>query len=338
MDGDEERTPELALMRQQRPAGKKPSGNQLGRKRIVTRRLVTTADGSIWADQLDTSPEITFQHTVLCQVSLPYHDPGDDIRRWQRGQGAVRLEVEAGRAYHPRVEDYVDVGLPFGPKPRLVLAFLNSYALRHHTPEIDVGNSLTKFVKDIGLCLDGRSIRMVKDQLARLSAAEIRMAFVSEKHVHQVNTHVVGEFDLWFPKDERQRVLWPSTVVLDPRYYDSLTEHAVPLDRSAIGRLADSAVALDMYAWLAQRLYRISYDKPAFIAWPALKAQFGAGYARIRKFRERFEHTLRRVLDEYRTARVEVDDRGMTLRFSPPPIPGRRWLQITTRIKEPAGN
>jgi replication initiator protein len=308
---------------------------QCGRRRIVTKALITTADGSIWAEQLDTSPEITYQHTVLCQASLPYANPGDEVRRWQRGQGAVRLEVEAGRAFHPRVGDYVDVGLPFGPKPRLVLAFLNSYALRHHTPEIDVGNSLTEFVKEIGLCLDGRSIRMVKEQLARLAAAEIRMAFASEEHVRQVNTHIVGEFDLWFPKDERQRVLWPSTVILDPRYYESLREHAVPLDRGALSRLADSAVALDVYAWLAQRLYRIRHDKPAFIPWPALKIQFGADYGRIRKFRERFLHTLARVRAEYRTARIDVDERGMTLCFSPPPIPGRRWLQVATRIKEP---
>lgn len=79
---------------------------------------------------------------MLCQTSLPYANPGDGIRRWQRGQGAIRLEVEAGRAFYPKIEDYVDVGLPFGPKPRLVSASLNSYALRHHTPEMDVGNTL----------------------------------------------------------------------------------------------------------------------------------------------------------------------------------------------------
>jgi hypothetical protein len=124
----------------------------------------------------------------------------------------------------------------------------------------------------------------------------------SEQQVRQVNAHIVGEFDLWFPKDERQRVLWPSTAILDPRYYDSLIEHAVPLDRAALGRLADSAIALDVYAWLAERLYRIRHDKPAFIPWPALKAQFGAGYARMDNFKARFRATLRRVLDEYRTA------------------------------------
>jgi hypothetical protein len=328
-DSDEHDNPisELAPVQRRHPP------TQCGRRRIVTKGLITTADGSIWAEQLDTSPEITYQHTVLCQASLPYVNPGE-LWEWERSQGAVSLKVYAGEVRKPKSTKWIRLGLPFGPKPRLVLAFLNSYALRHHTPEIDVGNSLTKFVNEIGLASHGRNMRTIKDQLARLAAAEIRMIFDYADHQTQVNTHVVGEFDLWFPKDERQRVLWPSTVVLDPRYYDSLTEHAVPLDRSAIGRLADSAVALDMYAWLAQRLHRISYDKPAFITWPALKAQFGAGYGRMDNFKGRFRATLRRVLDEYRTARVEADDRGMTLRFSPPPIPNRRWLQVAT-IKEP---
>jgi hypothetical protein len=294
-------------------------------------------DGSIWAEELDTSPEITYQHTVLCQVSLPYANPGE-LSEWDRSQGAVSLKVYAGEVHEPESRKWIRLGLPFGPKPRLVLAYLNSYALRHRTPEIDVGNSLTEFVKDLGLCSDGRSIRTVKEQLARLSAAEIRMALAFEDQVRQVNTHIVDEFDLWFPKDERQRVLWPSRVVLDARYYHSLTEHAVPLDRGTLGRLADSALALDVYAWLAQRLYRIRHDRPALIPWTALKAQFGSGYGRIRDFRARFRATLGRVLAEYRTARVEVDGRGLTLRFSPPPIPARHWLQVATRVQEPKEN
>jgi hypothetical protein len=291
-----------------------------------------TDDGSIWADALDTSPEISFQHTVLCQVSLPYRDPGE-VWEWERTQGAVALKVYAGEVRKFQ-GPWFRIGLPFGPKPRLILAYLNSYALRHRTPEIDVGNSLTEFVMDIGLDNQGRNIRTIKEQLARLAAAEIRMSLdYAEDRVRQINTHIVGEFDLWFPKDARQRVLWPSSVTLDPRYYASLVEHAVPLDRGTLGRLADSAIALDMYAWLAQRLYRVAHDKPAFVTWAALKAQFGAGYGRMDNFKARFRATLRRVLDEYRTARVDLDGHGITLRFSPPPIPSRRWLQIAVPAK-----
>jgi hypothetical protein len=61
--------------------------------------------------------EILYQHSVLCQTCLPYRDSGDDVRLWARKNGFVRLEVAAGRAYDGRVDEFVDVGLPFGPNP-----------------------------------------------------------------------------------------------------------------------------------------------------------------------------------------------------------------------------
>jgi hypothetical protein len=68
----------------------------------------------------------------------------------------------------------------------------------------------------------------------------------------------------------------------------SLQRHAVPLDPRAIATLAGSALALDVYVWLAQRLHRIDRGKPQTVTWESLKAQFGPDYDRARKFREKF--------------------------------------------------
>ena len=65
---------------------------------------------------------------------------------------------------------------------------------------------------------------------------------------------MVAGFELWFPKDSRQRVLWPSIVHLSQEYFDSLKRHAVPLNESDLTALAHTALGLDIYAWLAQRL------------------------------------------------------------------------------------
>ena len=46
----------------------------------------------------------------------------------------------------------------------------------------------------------------------------------------------------------------------------------------------------------------------------------------MRKFREVFRPTLAMVLSQYQGARLELDDRGMTLRSSPPPVKGRMAL------------
>jgi hypothetical protein len=124
-------------------------------------------------------------------------------------------------------------------------------------------------------------------------------------------------------KDERRRVLWPTTVALDPRYFESLQRHAVPLEERALAALAHNAMALDVYAWLAQRLHRVDPARPQLVPWVALKDQFGWHYDRVRKFREVFRQTLALVTEQYPAARLELDGRGMTLRCSPPPVRAR---------------
>lgn len=273
----------------------------------------------------DTDAEtITYQHTVFCQTGLPYRDPGAGVRTWEREQGKIALRVEAGEARHPDTGEWIKLGLPYGIKPRLILAHLNREALIHKSPEIEVGETLTAFVKRIrGFHPGGLEIRAFKTQLGALAASLVRMAAVEGGRGFQIDTKVVTKFDLWFPGDERQRVLWPSTVRLSLDYYESLKRHAVPLDERAIRALAHSAMALDIYAWLAQRLRRVEARRPVLVPWSRLWEQFGPGYARMDNFKRVFRTMLGEVLGQYRGARVKLDERGMWLRNSPPPIKGR---------------
>ena len=283
--------------------------------RALTRQLTSSS--------VTTPDEITYQHTVLCQTCLPYRDPGAAVRRWERRQGHVHLLVSAGEALHPREKRYIELGLPCGPKARIVMMHLNAQAIKKQSPTFEVEDSLTAFVKRIGLSGHGRDINTVKDQLSRLSAATIRLAVTQEDRAFQINTQIVTAFDLWFPKDDRQRVLWPSTVRLSEEYFQSLARHAVPLNEYAVGNLSHSAMGLDIYTWLAQRLHRVPIGKPQFVPWKSLKDQFGCGYKRMNKFRESFVVALGQVHREYSGARLKMDDKGMTLYHSPPPVQGR---------------
>lgn len=285
----------------------------------VHRRLIEPIE----TDQ-DSDPRLAFQHTVFCQTGLPYRDPGDGVRQWQRMQGTTMLVVQAGQVLQPHAGTVLDVGLPWGTKPRLILAHLNAEALRQGSPVIEVESSLSAFVKRIRGFQHGREIRFFKDQLTRLSASVIRLAVArGDHHTHQVNTQIITAFDLWLQKDERQRVMWPSTIQLSLDYFASLQEHAVPLNEADLAALAHSAMALDLYAWLAQRLHRVNQTRPAFISWAALKLQFGPDYDRMRDFKRFFRKTIRQVLARYRTARIELDDHGMRLHNSPPPVTKR---------------
>jgi len=287
---------------------------------LTHRRLVSSS-----ADIMGAPPEeITYQHTVLCQTCLPYRNPGDDVREWKRTQGNAKLLVEAGQAIDPSTDDFIKLGLPFGSKPRLVLMYLNAQAIKTQSATIEVEESMTAFARAVlGWGPNGREIRLMKDQLSRLSAALIRLGITKGDRAFQIDTKIVTAFDLWFPKDERQRVLWPSTVRLSEEYFQSLSQHAVPLDERAIAALSHSAMALDVYAWLSQRLHRIEFGKSQFVPWKSLKDQFGFNHKHMRKFRQVFLKALGQVHSQYRGARIGIDDRGLTLHHSPPPIQGR---------------
>jgi hypothetical protein len=274
--------------------------------------------------------EIGYQHTVLCQTCLPYRDPGADVRVWERENGLVSLRVEAGVARHPETGRWVEIGLPYGPKPRLLLAHLNAEAIRTRSPEIDVEETVSAFIKRMGLHRHGRNIATVKDQLGRLSTALIRLAVANEGRTHQVNTNIITEFELWFPKDERRRVLWPRTLQLSLDYFASLDGHAVPLNDGALRALSGSSMALDLYMWLAQRLHRVPEGKRQRVSWYALKAQFGFEYGRMDNFRAFFRSILMQVHRQYRGARIDLDERGMILAESPPPVMRRRVRKCQT--------
>jgi hypothetical protein len=282
---------------------------------------------------------IDFLHTIQCQIGMPYKNPGDHVREWDRKQGNASLRIEAGSAIEPKTGDFVHLGLPYGEKPRLVLIHLASEAVRTGNPVVDVEESMTSFARSLGLETNGQQLTALKDQLARLASATIRMGVVEEGRAVQVNTQFVSSFDLWFPKQDDQRVLWPSTIRLSAEYFQSLGKHAVPLDNRAVAVLASSSMALDVYAWLAQRLHRVPPGRPQQITWVAMYEQFGQGFARLRDFRRQFLHTLHQVKAAYPQARIDANEIGITLSNSPPPVPRRYSPLLPGNPKsEPSSN
>src|ERR1017187_1999563 len=116
----------------------------------------------------DEPQSILFQHTVLCQTCMPFRDPGDEVRMWERLNGNVHLKVLAGEAMHPDKGRLIPLGLPFGPKARMILMHINQQALKQQSNEIEIQDSLTGFVRRaLELDPNGRNMRTVKEQLAR---------------------------------------------------------------------------------------------------------------------------------------------------------------------------
>jgi hypothetical protein len=278
--------------------------------------------------------DLAFSHSIFCQCAMPAAKPDPGVLEWERKQGKATLLIQAGKVQHPKTREWEQMHLPYGPKARLLLLHLNSEAIRNQSPIIPVEDSMTAFFRRLmgNKTQDGRQVKMLKTQLSALAAANFRIGIAyDDHHSTQINANVVSTFDLWFEKDETQRVLWPSTLRLSLDYFDSLTRHAVPLDERAIAILAFSAVALDIYCWLAQRLHRIPAGKTQFIHWPGLQEQFGQEYAEIRFFRRFFKKMLLQVQKAYPEANIDLDRKGMYLRQSPPPV--RKALVVLPSTK-----
>jgi hypothetical protein len=277
-----------------------------------------------------------FQHSALCQAFLPYRNPGDDTTIWKHKQGDVNLAIQTNQAYNPEIDDYEMIGIPYGAKARLILAYINSEAIRKQTPVVDVEDSMTAFIRRIGLNTDGRTIAEIKKQLRRLTVSTLSVGyrdFADNNRAIQVDLKIIKSFDIWFPKDDRQRVLWTSTIRLSDDYFNSLSNHAIPLDERAMASLAHNAMALDIYAWLAQRLHRIDKSKPQFIPWAAIKEQFGREYGRMTDFKRVFRKYLALTLTQYPNAKIkEETNKGYWLHNSPSPILGKTAYHIGAKL------
>ncbi len=75
-----------------------------------------------------------------------------------------------------------------------------------------------------------------------------------------------------------------------------------------------SARALDIYVWLAHRLWRINDSKPVRLKWTTLRFQFGNRGQEMKSFKRAFKTALHQVLMVYPEANVEIIKGGLFLK------------------------
>lgn len=287
------------------------------------RRLIDTSAEIIGEPDPD---ELAFLHVILAQCGLPYREPS--THGYVRNNGRAGLAVTAGYLFDPQTRQPVLQGIPYGAKPRLLMIHLCSEAVRRQCATIPIADSMSAFMRELGLAVTGGakgSVGRFKEQLNRLAASRMQLMLDLGDRATTLNpSPMIQRFDVWFPTDHRQRVLWPSEVVLSTEFFASLKGHALPLDPRAVRALQHSARALDIYTWLAHRLPRVRGRNGDRVSWLALQSQFGPDQHDTRKFRHDLLRALRQVLVAYPAAKVEQVDGGLLLRRSSPPIKQRQ--------------
>jgi hypothetical protein len=291
------------------------------------RAIEKLAEARFLLEQQDASSAdaIAYVHTVLSQIGLP-RSP-QKTRVWERSNGGAFLTVLAGGLIDRGVR--VEQPLPQGPYARLIMADISTYAVRHNTPVIPMEASAGAYMrKRLHLFVNGGkrgTYTSFKREAQALAAAHMELSVqYGDKQLH-TKAPPIESFEAWMVDDGEQQALWPCELVLSQRFYKSLRAHAAPIDMRAYRALAHSALAQDIYTWLAHRLPRLR--APLGLPWAVLAAQFG-GYESTKKFREEFVKRLKEVKAVYADARFDVvtGRRGecggaLVLHESLPPVP-----------------
>lgn len=227
------------------------------------------------------------------------------------------LIVEPGMRSGPAGKP-VHVGVPYGSRARLIMLYLQSEALRTGNREVELGKSLRDWLTRLGIPVGGKSVEAVREQAERISRCKLSFevkAGISKGLVNQtiVDTAIFLDLD-----DETQGSLFVERARLSEGFFEQLKRHPVPLEEPAIRAVNNNSMALDLYAWLAYRLHALKGPTP--VSWRALKPQFGMGFGRMDNFRARFLDNLKLALAVYPAARVEMEEAGLILHPSRPPV------------------
>ena len=262
-----------------------------------------------------TTPEnIQHIHSVLALCGLPYKEPKGE-REFFREYGRNSLSIMAGRLKDPRTGQMVLQGLPYGPKARLVLLHLCTEAVRQRSAKVEVADSLSGFIKEMGFAVTGGergTLRQFKEQLNRLAACTMQIGlWDGASRSSTLNVPPFRQLDIWLTGGAGQGLLWSNTVQFHAEFYDNLIQHALPVDIRAARAFAGSARKLDLLFWLGYRLRTL--HRPLRLSWDNLHKQFGADNASIRSFRQAFKGDLGHVKEVFPRLRVSLDDGGMQL-------------------------
>ena len=279
-------------------------------------------------EDVQSADSIAFIHSVLSQIGLPRRRTS--ARVWERSNGGAHLAMIAGGILD-EAGNRVELPLPQGPYARLILADISTYAVRHKTHVVPLESSVSAYMRcRLKLFVTGGArgtLTSFKREAQALASAHMELSVRRGSTLLRSNAPPIDGFEAWTVDEGGQQALWPAEIELNRKFFESLKMHAAPIDMRAYRALAHSALAQDIYTWLAHRLPRL--DRGLNLPWAGafgLAAQFG-GYSDPARFRKEFVKRLAEVRTVYPGARVEVirgqrGERGGSLRIEPssPPV------------------
>jgi Plasmid encoded RepA protein len=283
--------------------------------------------------------DVSFLHKGFCIAGLPLRRPKEDAAVWSRQDGRFSLTVEPARLVMPNGAR-IDIGVPYGPKARLLAMWLATEARDHRKIPgdrwIEMGR-ITEWLRAVGLPVTGGergSIGPTKEQLLRLAFCNFTMlmkgdnsAFFQRETLIEAGAFRDSDFQAWIsgrPSDMR----WPEGLMLSHNAYERFTRHSIPIPTMRLRQVSNNAMAIDILAYLCYRLPMIGPKSTEILRWQDLTAQFGSGEKFSSHFKRAVSESIRKTLDAYPEANVEMTSEGLLLRHSDPAYLRKAFVAI----------
>ena len=316
---------------------------------IAERRL------SEWRRQVDWAadimaverPKSNWLHSGFCLVALPHTKPHEKAKPYSLKNGAFKLILTPKPIDTDENGEAIYAGLPYGSKARLILVYLQTYAVRHRTRNVVLGSSMSSWIRKLGFDnISGGErgvITAVNEQAQRIARTEFTMiwdqgrsrilrdqALVSGLELFSQRPSASDQLNLLGDgaadrRPRRRRYNWVREIEISEGFYEHLLEHRVVLAEEAIAKLKGSSWALDIYLWLSYRLRSVEREGVP-ITWSQLRQQFSPNHYKnnLHVFRTKvMEPALYDVSAVYPEANFRITDSGLVLRPSHPPIGAR---------------
>jgi hypothetical protein len=207
-----------------------------------------------------------------------------------------------------------NIGVPWGAYSRLIFFQLTSLARKTKTREIFLGNSLSAFMKPLGLKQRGSetgNIEAFKEQFIRCINCTIYHQVALQNKTTELSVIPVVESALFADLASWE---WHATIKLsEPFYQEAL--HSPPIDSGAFIVLSPGTLRMDILNFLSVRLY--SLKKDTHISWKQLHSMFASPNLSNKSFRQGFKKYFREARAFYPDANAHITTDGLFLAPSP---------------------
>lgn len=248
------------------------------------------------------SDSYRYAPSVMSQLSFfPARKPDVNYIKKTNGRSAIIITPTEGK-------------WSYGSVPRLFLLYIRTLIknkdsrVDFESMTVNLGGSYRAMCEAMGASTGGKSKRLLLESIKNLACTHITLEhWVSDDSGMYESFPVAQKVCIDFGGEDKE-----SYITFSSQMWSLLIEEAVPAQMSIIRNISNSALALDIYMWLAFRTNKLR-SCGMKVPWKDLTVQFEDGDYPVKEFKRRFTTALNKVKESWPELKASLDEYGITV-------------------------